>query len=493
MSNHESTSVMGLSVPTAPSDNYKKRKFAQEDRRSRKRSRQDERSLAKPSRPIFREESIPSDAVIVLKPSRIAAILSKKKTSISLNLSLPASVQRIWLCSQLVEQVIECVASIASRTSGNAATDGNNFRELGSRNEAKVKSKYFYTICGVSQLQPSLKYAQLREEGRTGDQLANVQLLTRDVTSDLLSWPRTHVYGDDPESIEIRHALQNGSAQVEAIEKVVDQERSSLNKYENSPFQSHTISLYLPLPPIAQLYPLTGLCAEHISPLLLNYYKPLKGVALAYSDPRLSMELPLSTKDVRGQNPQLPQDNDKARGKPLLAPVHSEYAVPSIWLTVDLILLRPNRQCFVTGWINLVTESHIGLICWNLFSASIPAYYLPSDWEWIESKAKETYSLTEKHCANVEKRTNKDTDVTEGYFLDSSGKRVEGWLTFRVENFDITSVEKYGEKGFISLEGSLLNQGEVRQPSTETTKTHVPQERSFVDLASHEENGTDGR
>ena len=486
-------SVMGLPIHAVPSDNSRKRKFVQENHKSRKRSCRDDEMSANSSRPAVDGEIISSDAVVMLKPSRIAAILSRKKTSISLKSSLPASSQRIWLCSQLAEPKIECVANIISTTLGDAAADSNKFRKLNATNEASVKSRYLYAIHGVSQLRPPLKYAQLREDGGTGELLADFQILTHDMIVYLLSQPKSYVYGDDPESGEIRNSFWNGSAQVKAIEKVVDQQQSSTNKNESSPFQSQTISLYLPLTPIAQSYPLIGLCAEHISPLLLNYYKPLKGVALAYSNPQISTELPLSSKDMKRQNFPSPQENDKAEGEPLLAQVHNEYAVPSIWLTVDLILLRPTRHCFITGWINLVTESHVGLICWNLFSASIPAYCLPGDWEWVESKAKEVSSPVEKYRASVDQRANKDTDVTEGYFLDGSGKRAEGWLTFRVENFDITSLEKYGKKGSISLQGSLLNEGEVQQSSNETVKTHMTQERRFVDLANHEENSASSK
>lgn len=475
---------MGLPIHAAPSDNSRKRKFTQENQNSRKRLREDDDVSANSLRPVVNGESLSSDAIVVLKPSRIAAILSKKKTSIRLKFSLPASIQRIWLCSQSAEPAIECVGYITSRTPEDAPAGGNKYCGDGSVNEAEVKSKYLYLIYGVSQLLPPLKYAQLRESGRIDELQADFQLLTQDLTAYLLSWPKNVIYADDTESGEI-----HSSARTKAIEKVVNHKRSSLNNYNNSPFQSQTISLYLPLSPIAQSYPLTGLCAEHISPLLLNYYKPLKGVALSYSNPRISTDIPLLPEDMKHQHSHSPQDNGKAEGKPLMAQVHSEYAVSAIWLTVDLVLLRPARHCLITGWINLVTESHIGLICWNLFSASIPAYYLPSDWEWVESKAKENYSPTRKHRAVIGQRTKKEADITEGYFLNSSGKKAEGWLTFRVENFDIISIEKYGEKGSISLQGSLLNEGEeIQRSSTKNFKTHMTRERRFVDLANSEEN-----
>jgi hypothetical protein len=42
------------------------------------------------------------------------------------------------------------------------------------------------------------------------------------------------------------------------------------------------------LAPISQLHSLAGICAEHLSPLILTYYPPFKGVVLSYSNAQLS-------------------------------------------------------------------------------------------------------------------------------------------------------------------------------------------------------------
>ncbi|KAH8687894.1 hypothetical protein BGZ60DRAFT_394761, partial [Tricladium varicosporioides] len=66
-------------------------------------------------------------------------------------------------------------------------------------------------------------------------------------------------------------------------------ESASLEQsYDSSPFHIQTSSLYLPLAPISQSYPLEGLCAEHLSPLLLTYYPPFEGILLSYHNPRMS-------------------------------------------------------------------------------------------------------------------------------------------------------------------------------------------------------------
>ena len=60
----------------------------------------------------------------------------------------------------------------------------------------------------------------------------------------------------------------------------------------SSPFHIQTSSIYLPLAPISQRQPLEGICAEHLSPLILTFYPPLGGVILSYNNPRIS-ERPL--------------------------------------------------------------------------------------------------------------------------------------------------------------------------------------------------------
>ncbi len=66
---------------------------------------------------------------------------------------------------------------------------------------------------------------------------------------------------------------------------------SMVGDFENarrSPFHIQTSSIYLPLAPISQRQPLEGMCAEHLSPLILTYYPPLGGVILSYSNVRIS-------------------------------------------------------------------------------------------------------------------------------------------------------------------------------------------------------------
>ena len=120
---------------------------------------------------------------------------------------------------------------------------------------------------------------------------------------------------------------------------------------EQSPFCTATFSLYLPLAPVSQLHPVSGICAEHLSPLILTYYPPLKGVVLSYSNVTLS-EYPTEGSE------QVTKDH-------VLAKTIDEFAASFVWVTAEFLLLRSQRGAMIEGQINLQNESHIGLVCFN--------------------------------------------------------------------------------------------------------------------------------
>ncbi|MCJ1409022.1 hypothetical protein MMC19_003099 [Ptychographa xylographoides] len=228
---------------------------------------------------------------------------------------------------------------------------------------------------------------------------------------------------------------------------------SDLESVEYSSFHLQTYSLYLPLSPICQLYPLEGLCAEHLSPLILNYYPPFQGVILSYSDVRLSEE---------------PESNlTEGNHIRVLAKSIDEYAVSFVWVTATFLLFKPQKQRWIEGWINLQSESHLGLVCWNLFNASIERKRLPQDWKWVPGESNSTSMAKLKLSQGdlpMEGNLNGDTSeqITnssqggEGYFEDSSGAKLEGSIRFRVKDVETSSsIDK--EKSFLSIEGTLLN------------------------------------
>ena len=238
--------------------------------------------------------------------------------------------------------------------------------------------------------------------------------------------------------------------------RVADLEGIELGYSEDSPFHLQTFSLYLPLSPICQLYPLQGLCAEHLSPLILTYYPPFKGVILSYSNPRLSEE---------------PSKHGGAEDQgTVLAISVAEFAVSFVWLTVDFLVFKPQRGGWLEGWINLQSEGHLGVVCWNLFNASIERKRLPKEWRWVggdtgrKSKAKLKKSQEDPQSED-DKDALKDIQGAddaredEGHFVDGQGNKVEGSIRFRVRDLD-ASMSTDREKGFLSIEGTLMNMEE---------------------------------
>ncbi|KAF2148346.1 hypothetical protein K461DRAFT_212909, partial [Myriangium duriaei CBS 260.36] len=135
----------------------------------------------------------------------------------------------------------------------------------------------------------------------------------------------------------------------------------------HTPFIRTTTSLLLPLAPQAYPYPIAGLCAEHLSPLLLTYYPPLEGILLSYTNPRLSSTSSSSNTDSSA---------------PVLAVTRDEYATPFLWLTADFDILRPTAGTYLSGTVRVQNPSWLGLVCWNYFNAGIPRRRLPADWQW---------------------------------------------------------------------------------------------------------------
>ncbi|KAL8671263.1 MAG: hypothetical protein Q9168_004232 [Polycauliona sp. 1 TL-2023] len=227
-----------------------------------------------------------------------------------------------------------------------------------------------------------------------------------------------------------------------------------------SPFHQQTASLYLPLPPIAQSHPLQGICAEHISPLILTYYSPLRGVIISFQNARLSTD---GLQDSSGQD------------EPVLAQAIDEYAAPHIWVVVDFLLFKPQRGNAIEGWINLQNEGNIGLVCWNFFNATIERKRLPKNWKWIpggldlggaKRKRKKLKGsergdpLTLDH-EELLPQINGVHDI-EGHFEDGDGRRIQGLMQFRVKDVE-SSRSSGGDTGFLSIEGTLLGEAEERK------------------------------
>jgi DNA-directed RNA polymerase I subunit RPA43 len=208
------------------------------------------------------------------------------------------------------------------------------------------------------------------------------------------------------------------------------------------PFYLQKSSLYLPVSPISYSYPLQGVCAEHLSPLILTYYPPFRGVIISYSNPVLS------------ENP--PQDGNIDKG-PVLAKSVDEYAASFVWVTADFLVFKPQRNQWIKGWVNLQSEGHIGLICWNLFNASIERKRLPKEWKWVGGKSK-------KKAGSEKGAVEEGGGEADGYYVDRNGRRINGLVEFKVKGCETV---RGRDKGFLSIVGTLLGDDE---PNTRTSQ-----------------------
>ncbi|MCJ1362364.1 hypothetical protein MMC16_001467 [Acarospora aff. strigata] len=226
----------------------------------------------------------------------------------------------------------------------------------------------------------------------------------------------------------------------------------------SSPFHVQTSSLYLPLSPITQLYPLKGLCAEHLSPLILTYYALFHGVVLSYCNARLSEQ---------------PATSDSTAGITLARSVN-EYAVSFIWVTADFLVFRPKQGGWIEGWVNLQNEGHLGLVCWNLFNVSIERKRLPKAWTWVTAGMEPArHEKKRRRKEAVEEPQSKEISVNgvtegQGYFKDAEGNKIEGRVWFRVRDLE-SSLSSDKEKGFLSIEGSMLGDEEETEVLAQET------------------------
>lgn len=236
-----------------------------------------------------------------------------------------------------------------------------------------------------------------------------------------------------------------------------DTPSTPLDSLEESPFHEETYALFLPLSPISYQHPIQGLCAEHLSPLILTFYPPFNGVILSYSNTRLT-SAPTS---------------DSSAGSPgsILAKSVDEYAVSFVWIIVDFLIFRARRHNLMEGWINLQNEGNLGLVCWNFFNVSIERRRLPKAWTWIPGRV--AFRGMRKHQGDEmgiqsdregegETVQLDDGDTGEGHFADEYGNKVEGLIRFRVTDVE-TSRSADRENGFLGIEGTMLDEQEEKE------------------------------
>ncbi|KAK4151868.1 hypothetical protein C8A00DRAFT_16775 [Chaetomidium leptoderma] len=255
-------------------------------------------------------------------------------------------------------------------------------------------------------------------------------------------------------------AKESSSASVTASQEVQATQESVANLPDDSgfPFFTQAISLYVPFFPVGFDKPLTNVAAQHLDPLLNHYSPVLRGVLLSYSN------LNLSDRPTKASITHPPTDET-----PALLHSIDEYAVGFGWLTFDAHLFVPSRGKWMEGVVQLQSEGHIGVVCWNKFNASIESKRLPKDWEWVDlaksGPKNHTSTLSDENEERQEGQEEEDMldgeelQVVEqihttGYWVNERGRKVNGKLRFRIKNFDVGVA---GDYGYLSIEGTCLD------------------------------------
>lgn len=245
-----------------------------------------------------------------------------------------------------------------------------------------------------------------------------------------------------------------GSQEPQATQEFV----AELPADSDFPFFTQAISLYVPFFPVGFDKPLTNVAAQHLDPLLNHYSPVLRGVLLSYSN------LNLSDRPAKASITHPPTDQTPA----LLHSV-DEYAVGFGWLTFDAHLFVPSRGKWMEGVVQLQSEGHIGVVCWNKFNASIEAKRLPEGWTWVDiAKGGPRHNSSASSDENGEDQENQEEEDmldgeelqvveqihTTGYWVNERGRKVSGKLRFRIKNFDVGLA---GDYGYLSIEGTCLD------------------------------------
>lgn len=246
--------------------------------------------------------------------------------------------------------------------------------------------------------------------------------------------------------------------------------KSTVPGKKEYPFFTQTFSQRIPIWPASFDEPLTKTAREYLDPMLNRYSPKFKGVLLAYKNVNLSH---------RPQRASL--NNPPTDDTPVMLASFECYAPPFAWLTADLHLFVPSRGAWMEGEINLQSEGHIGVVCFEKFNASISRRSLPRGWKWVEQTEEEAAAeedpFTEENEEKEEGEGDGEAQASEekkaqnshrlrssGYWVDENGEKVNGKVFFRIKNFSSGST---GDYTYLSLQGTMLDDEAEKEAAAE--------------------------
>lgn len=229
------------------------------------------------------------------------------------------------------------------------------------------------------------------------------------------------------------------------------------------PFFTQTFSQRIPIWPAAFDEPITKTARECLDPLLNRYSPKFKGVLLAYKNVNLADR-------PRRANPANPPTD----ATPVTLASFECYAPPFAWLTAELHLFVPSRGAWMEGVVNLQSEGHIGVVCFEKFNASIARRSLPRGWQFVEQEEEEVLVEGNPFTDGAEEGAEEGADGEKvesaprlrstGYYVDENGDKVEGKIYFRIKNFSSGST---GDETYLSLQGTMLDDAAEKASAAE--------------------------
>lgn len=305
-----------------------------------------------------------------------------------------------------------------------------------------------------------------KRKGRADDAGAETEAAIAEPTASPEKKHKRHKSGDQKER---KHKKKDGASSP-APPPAESSQAAVVPDNKQYPFFVQTFSQRIPVWPAAFDEPLSKTAREYLDPMLNRYSPRFKGVLLAYKN------VSLSERPRRPDPRDLPTDDT-----PVVLASLECYAPPFAWLTADLHLFVPSRGAWMEGVINLQSEGHIGVVCFEKFNASIMRSRLPKGWKWVEREEEEDPFGDEARegegeangedgdAGEGEDGANKEAQATPrlrstGYWVDANGDKVDGKIYFRIKNFSSGST---GDYTYLSLQGTMLDDEAEKKAAAE--------------------------
>ncbi|KAK5047434.1 hypothetical protein LTR84_006530 [Exophiala bonariae] len=294
----------------------------------------------------------------------------------------------------------------------------------------------------------------------------------------------------DEDAIEFPTAAEGNGLAGADVEQVIE---GLLESEDPTSFYSTRISLYISIPAIGLETAGSSVLATHIAPLLLTYFPPAKGIVLGFSDPILSAK-PGSTMNIPLTGPHSADVQEEGE---ILARTSDELGVSWAWLTVTLLVFRPERGDPLHGWTNVSSEGFVGLVSYNYFQTAVGSSRIPADWKWNGPTREDMRNHRKKgrkgrlggddgnsqdQTGQADEPSYAEVENDLGTFTHQDGTKVDGTLHFRVVDTEVVPAHDR-HKWSLQIDGTLLDdEAEEHALSEDRAKFERTQQHTGLQL-----------